>query len=123
MASLKTGMVDRRRRRVSKARLVITAVTRPGTRPSWASTGRRKWPDWGTKLDGEIVVYGSRRLSHALIGWAWWTSCAYWCRWCLVPGDRLFGEAQDKVALRLVESRPSGGGVVSMIYAPASANG
>jgi dihydrofolate reductase len=41
----------------------------------------------------------------------------------LGAGDRLFGEAQDKVALRLVESRPSGGGVVKMIYAPAMADG
>jgi hypothetical protein len=97
--------------------------------PPWNATVMGvDWPEevarLGNELDGEIVVYGSRRLSHVLIGWAWWTSCAYWStRWCLVPGDRLFGEAQDKVALRLVESRPSGGGVVSMIYAPASANG
>ena len=38
------------------------------------------WPEevarLENELDGEIVVYGSRRLSHALIGWAWWTSCA-----------------------------------------------
>jgi dihydrofolate reductase len=36
----------------------------------------------------------------------------------LGAGDRLFGETQDKIALRLVESRPFGGGVVNMIYAP-----
>jgi len=40
----------------------------------------------------------------------------------LGAGDRLFGETQDKIALRLVESRPLGGGVVSMIYAPATAD-
>jgi hypothetical protein len=39
----------------------------------------------------------------------------------LGAGDRLFGETQDKVPLRLVESRPFGGGVVSMIYAPTMA--
>jgi hypothetical protein len=36
----------------------------------------------------------------------------------LGAGGRLFGETQDKIPLRLVESRPLGGGVVSMIYAP-----
>jgi hypothetical protein len=41
----------------------------------------------------------------------------------LGTGDRLFGETQDKIALRLVESRAFGGGVVSMIYAPAVAEG
>ncbi len=41
----------------------------------------------------------------------------------LGAGDRLFGETQDKIALRLVESRPFGGGVVKMIYAPAMADG
>jgi hypothetical protein len=41
----------------------------------------------------------------------------------LGAGDRLFGETQDKIALRLVESRPFGGGVVNMIYAPAMADG
>jgi hypothetical protein len=38
----------------------------------------------------------------------------------LGAGDRLFGETPDKIALRLVESRPVGGGVVSRIYAPAT---
>ena len=38
----------------------------------------------------------------------------------LGAGDRLFGETQDKLPLRLVESRPLGAGVVIMIYAPAT---
>lgn len=38
-------------------------------------------------------------------------------------GDRLFGETQDKIPLRLVESRPFRGGVVSMIHAPARRTG
>jgi hypothetical protein len=37
----------------------------------------------------------------------------------LGAGDRLFGETQDRIALRLVESRPLGPGVVNMIYAIA----
>jgi dihydrofolate reductase len=41
----------------------------------------------------------------------------------LGSGARLFAETQDKIPLRLVESRPLGGGVVNMIYAPAVADG
>jgi hypothetical protein len=41
----------------------------------------------------------------------------------LGAGDRPFRETQDKIALRLGESRPFGRGMVSMIYAPAMANG
>jgi dihydrofolate reductase len=70
------------------------------------------------ELDGEIVVYGSRRLSRAPIG----MGLVDELRRLVYPlvlgtGDRLFGETQDKVPLRLVESRPFGGGVVSVIYA------
>jgi dihydrofolate reductase len=77
-----------------------------------------------TELDGAIVVYGSRRLAHALIG----RGLVDELRLLVYPvvlgaGDRLFGETEDKIALRLVESRPFEGGVVSMIYAPAMANG
>jgi dihydrofolate reductase len=72
------------------------------------------------ELDGEILVYGSRRLSQALIG----MGLVDELRLLVYPlvlgaGDRLFEVTQDKIALRLVESRPLGGGVVSMIYAPA----
>jgi riboflavin biosynthesis pyrimidine reductase len=38
-------------------------------------------------------------------------------------GDRLFGETRDKIPLRLVESCPLGGGVVSMVYAAATTDG
>ncbi len=75
------------------------------------------------ELDGEIIVYGSRRLSQALIG----MGLVDELRLLVYPlvlgvGDRLFGETQDKIPLRLVESRPLGGGVVNMIYAPATAH-
>jgi dihydrofolate reductase len=85
------------------------------------------WPDEVARLrkelDGEIVVYGSRRLSQALIE----MGLVDELRLLVYPlvlgaGDRLFGETPDKIALRLVESRPLGGGVVNMIYAPAMAN-
>jgi dihydrofolate reductase len=86
------------------------------------------WPEEVARLrkelDGEIVVYGSGRLSQALIG----MGLVDELRLLVYPvvlgtGDRLFGETQDKIPLRLVESRPFGGGVVSMIYAPAMADG
>jgi dihydrofolate reductase len=76
------------------------------------------------ELDGEILIYGSRRLSHALIE----RGLVDELRLLVYPvvlgaGDRLFKETQDKLPLRLVESRPFEGGLVNMTYAPAIANG
>jgi dihydrofolate reductase len=76
------------------------------------------------ELDGDIVVFGSRRLSQALIG----MGLADELRLMVYPlvlgaGARLFGETPDKIPLRLVQSRPLGDGVVSLIYAPAMADG
>jgi dihydrofolate reductase len=99
------------------------------TDPHWNATVLGDdWPKEVARLrkelDGEIVVYGSRRLSRALIG----MGLVDELRLLVYPvvlgaGDRLFGETQNKIPLRLVESRPFGGGVVSMIYAPAMADG
>jgi dihydrofolate reductase len=99
------------------------------TEPPWNATVLGDdWPQEVARLreelDGEILVYGSRRLSHALIG----MGLVDELRLLVYPvvlgaGDRLFGETQDKIPLRLVESRPFEGGVVSMIYAPATADG
>ena len=99
------------------------------TDPPWNATVLGDdWPEevasLRKELDGEILVYGSRRLSRALIGMALVDEL----RLQVYPvvlgaGDRLFGETQDKIPVRLVESRPFGGGVVSMIYAPATADG
>jgi dihydrofolate reductase len=99
------------------------------TDPAWNATVLGDdWLEEVTSLrkehDGEILVYGSRRLSRALIE----RGLVDELRLLVYPlvlgtGDRLFEETQDKLALRLVESRPFGDGVVSMIYAPAMAEG
>jgi dihydrofolate reductase len=99
------------------------------TDPPWNATVLGDdWPQDVAKLrkelDGEILVYGSRRLSRALIG----MGLVDELRLLVYPlvlgaGDRLFGETEDKIPLRLLESRPLRGGVVSMIYASAIADG
>jgi dihydrofolate reductase len=101
------------------------------TDPSWENTTvlGQDWPDEVAKLrkelDGEIVVYGSRRLSRALMG----MDLVDEVRLMVYPvllgaGDRLFGEMDDKVPMRLVDSRwTSGEGVLNLIYAPARADG
>jgi len=99
------------------------------TDPAWnATVVGDDWPKEVARLrkelDRDIVVYGSRRLSNALIE----MGLVDELRLMVYPvvlgaGDRLFGETQDKIPLRLVESRPFAGGVMSMIYAPATADG
>jgi dihydrofolate reductase len=86
------------------------------------------WPEEVARMrkepDGEILVYGSRRLTHALIG----MGLVDELRLMVYPvvlgaGARLFGETPDKIPMRLVESHPFGDGVVKMIYATAAADG
>jgi dihydrofolate reductase len=99
------------------------------TNPAWNATVLGDdWPEEVARLrkelDGQILIYGSRRLSQALIE----MGLVDELRLLVYPlvlgaGDRLFGETQDKIPLRLVESRPLGGGVVSMMYAPATTDG
>jgi dihydrofolate reductase len=99
------------------------------TDPPWNATALGDdWPEEAARLrkelDGDILIYGSRRLSQALIAMGLMDEL----RLLVYPlvlgtGHRLFAETQDKIALRLVESRPLGGGVVHMIYAPATTDG
>jgi dihydrofolate reductase len=83
------------------------------------------WPEEAARLrkelDGEILVYGSRRLSRALIE----LGLVDELRLMVYPvllgaGDRLFGDTHEKIPMRLVEARPFEGGVVNMIYAAVS---
>jgi dihydrofolate reductase len=99
------------------------------TDPAWNATVLGDdWPDevasLRKELDGDVVIYGSRRLSQALIGMGLVDELRLMVYPLVVgAGARLFGETEDKIPLRLLESRPLGGGVVSMIYAPAAAEG
>jgi dihydrofolate reductase len=98
------------------------------TDPHWNATVLGDdWPEEVARLrkelDGDIVVYGSRRLSRELIEMGLVDELRLQVYPVLLgAGDRLFGETEDKIPLRLVESRPFGGGLVSMIYAPAMAD-
>jgi dihydrofolate reductase len=73
-------------------------------------------------IDGEILVYGSRRVSRALME----RGLVDELRIQVYPvvlgaGDRLFGETEARIALRLVDTRPFGAGVVNLTYAPVRA--
>jgi dihydrofolate reductase len=95
------------------------------TKPSWnAKVLGDSWPEsvahLREDLDGDVVVYGSRRLARALIE----RGLVDELRLLMYPlvlgtGDRLFGETDEKIVLRLSESRPYEGGVVGMFYAVA----
>jgi dihydrofolate reductase len=97
------------------------------TDPPWAATVLGDdWPQVVARLrrelDGDILVYGSRRLSQSLLE----MGLVDELRLMVYPvvlgaGDRLFGDTQDKIRMRLLDSRPFGDGVVNMIYAPATA--
>jgi dihydrofolate reductase len=76
------------------------------------------------ELNDDILVYGSRRLARALMR----MGLVDELRLLVYPvvlgaGDRLFGETEDKIPLRLVESRPLEEGLVGMIYARVGADG
>jgi dihydrofolate reductase len=97
------------------------------TDPAWNATVLGgDWPEKVTRLrrelGGDLLVYGSRRLSRALIG----MGLVDELRLLVYPlvlgaGDRLFGHTQDKIPLRLVEARPLVGGVVYMTYGQSPA--
>ena len=76
------------------------------------------------QLDGDLLVYGSRRLSRSLMD----QGLVDEVRLLVYPlvlgtGERLFDDIPGKLPLRLVDSRPFGDGVVRMAYAPVATDG
>jgi dihydrofolate reductase len=74
------------------------------------------------KLDGEIVVHGSPRLTQTLLE----HDLVDELRMMVFPvvlgtGKRLFGETSDKKRLRLTDSRTVGDGIAILIYEPVRA--
>ncbi len=73
------------------------------------------------KVDGDILVYSSRRLvwtllEHDMVDEVRLMTYPY----VLGAGERLFGEAEQTTALRRVAVRPVGESIVLLTYAPAS---
>ena len=71
------------------------------------------------ELDGDIVVYGSRRLVHTLME----HDLVDEVRLMIYPfvlgaGERLFGETSDKKPMRLINTRTVGDGLAFLIYRP-----
>jgi dihydrofolate reductase len=69
------------------------------------------------QLDGEIVVYASRQLVHALME----HDLVDELRLMVYPvvlgaGERLFDETSDKKSIRLVDTRTVGDGLVFLTY-------
>jgi dihydrofolate reductase len=72
------------------------------------------------KLDGEIVVHGSPRLTQTLLE----HDLVDELRMMVFPvvlgrGKRLFGETSDKKRLRLTDSKVVGDGIAILVYEPA----
>lgn len=98
------------------------------TEPAWDATVLGEdWPQQVARLreevDGDVLVYGSRRLARSLIE----LGLVDELRLIVYPlvlgvGDRLFEDVQHKLPLRLVESRPLRAGVVHLTYAPDKAD-
>jgi dihydrofolate reductase len=98
--------------------VVSTTLTKPAWNAKVLGDG---WLENVARLrqdfDGEIVVYGSRRLSRTLME----RGLVDELRLLVYPlvlgtGDRLFGDTDDKVAMRLLEARPYKGGLLGLFY-------
>jgi dihydrofolate reductase len=92
--------------------------------PTWNATVLGgDWADEVARLqagvDGDIVVYGSRRLAGALLD----RHLVDEVRQIVYPlvlgtGDRLFGETRSKVSMRLLTARTLSAGVLHLVHQP-----
>jgi dihydrofolate reductase len=92
--------------------------------PTWNTTSLG--PDWlydverlRDDIDGDIVVYGSRRLSAALLD----RGLVGEVRQTMYPlvlgtGDRLFGDSAGKHTLQLLSARTLSHGVLHLVHRP-----
>jgi dihydrofolate reductase len=76
------------------------------------------------ELDGDIYVHGSRQLAQELIE----NDLVDEYHLMVFPvvlgtGERLFGETSDKKALRLVDTKSVGEGIMILTYQPAANEG
>jgi len=69
------------------------------------------------ELDGDVLVYGSRRLVHTLIEHDLADELRLWVLPVVLgAGARLFGETGDEKPLRLTGARTVGDGLVQLTY-------
>jgi dihydrofolate reductase len=72
------------------------------------------------RVDGDIVVYGSGRLVHALIEHDLADELRLMiCPFVLGEGERLFGETSALKSMRLANTRTVGDGLALLTYQPA----
>jgi dihydrofolate reductase len=70
-------------------------------------------------VGGDVVVYGSGRLAHALIEQDLVDELRLMlCPFVLGTGERLFGETRDRKPVRLVDTRAVGDSLVRLTYQP-----
>lgn len=73
-------------------------------------------------VSGDVVVYGSGRLAHALVEQDLVDELRLMlCPFVLGTGERLFGETRDQKPVRLVDTRAVGDSLVQLTYQPVRA--
>jgi dihydrofolate reductase len=71
------------------------------------------------EVAGDIVLYGSGRVAHALIEHDLVDELRLMvCPFVLGEGERLFGRTAEQKPVRLVENRTVGAGIVRLTYRP-----